>query len=90
MEEFKQKWEEWYGDLLPYYQWEELEYNGRRVLYVCGTTMIDSDGRCLASNVLQVIGYVDAEIALEEEEQQEIAELLKRQHGIENISFWSA
>ena len=90
MEEFKRKWEEWYGDLLPSYQWHELDYNGRRVLYVCGTAMIDSDGRGLASNMLQVIGYIDAEIAFEEEEQKEIAELLKRQHGIDNISFWSA
>ncbi|UCC60447.1 MAG: hypothetical protein JSW38_07175 [Dehalococcoidia bacterium] len=89
MEEFKRKWEEWYGDMLPNYQWCELDYNGRQVLYVCGTAMIDSDGRGLASNLLQVIGYMDTEMTVEEEVQREIAELLKGQHGIENISFWS-
>ena len=90
MEEFKRKWEEWYGDLLPDFQWYELEYNGRKVLYVCGTTIIDSDGRSLTADLLQVIGYADSEALLAEEEQKDIATLLKRQHGIENISFWSA
>ena len=90
MEEFKRKWEDWYGDLLPDYQWQELDYNGKRVLYVCGTAVIDSDGRGLMSEMLQVIGYVDAVMPLAEEEQKDIAELLKRQHGIENIYFWSA
>ena len=90
MEDFKRKWEEWYGDLLPDFQWYELDYNGRKVLYVCGTAIIDSDGCSLTADLLQVIGYADSKVLLTDEEQKNIAELLKRQYGIENISFWSA
>ena len=87
-EELKQKWEEWYGDMLDSYQWNELDYNGRKVLYVCGTTAIESDGRALYADVLQVMGYMDSEGQLDDVEQKEVTELLKGMHGVHNISFW--
>ena len=89
IEEFKQKWEDWYGDQMTDYQWNELEYNGRKVLYVCGSAVINSDGRDLCANLLQVIGYVDAEMALNEEEQKEATELLRGMHGVQHVSFWT-
>jgi len=89
VEDLKRKWEDWYGDLMAHYQWNELEYNGRAVLYVCGTAVIDVDGRSWASNMLQVMGYADSGTALGEEERGEIGQLLKGRHGIENVSFWS-
>lgn len=89
MEELKRKWEDWYGDFLTDYQWHELEYNGRQVLYVCGTAIINSDGCSLSSDLIQVIGYADSEKPLDEGQRKEITGLLKSQHGIGNISFWS-
>jgi hypothetical protein len=88
IEEIKRKWEDWYGDMVTSYQWNELEYNGRKVLYVCGQAMIDSDGRGLCADLLQVLGYVDEETALNEVEQKEIADMLRSMHGVQNISFW--
>ena len=88
MEDFKRKWEEWYGDLMAQYQWNELEYEGERVLYVCGMASIDIDGNTYSSQVLQVIGYMDSEQPLDEARQKDITQLLKDRHGIENISFW--
>ncbi len=88
MEDFKRKWEDWYGDLMAQYQWHELEYEGERVLYVCGMASIDIDGNTYSSQVLQVIGYMDSEQPLDEARQKDITQLLKDRHGIENISFW--
>ncbi len=88
MEEFKRKWEDWYGDMMAQYQWHELEYEGERVLYVCGTASIDIDGNTYSSQVLQVIGYIDSEQPLDETRHKEITQLLKDRHGIENITFW--
>jgi hypothetical protein len=87
-EEFKQRWEEWYGDMLDSYQWNEIDYNSRKVLYVCGTTVIESDGRALYADVLQVMGYTDSEGQLDDVEQKEVTELLRGMHGVHNISFW--
>jgi len=87
--EFKQKWEDWYGDLLSGYQWLEFEYKGRRVLYVCGRFELSDDGSRLASSFTQVIGYADSGQPLDEEEQKGVRELLKSQQGIDNLSFWS-
>jgi len=88
VEDFKRKWEDWYGDLMAQYQWHELEYEGERVLYVCGMASIDIDGNTYSSQVLQVIGYMDSEQPLDEARQKDITQLLKDRHGIENISFW--
>jgi hypothetical protein len=88
VEDIKRKWEEWYGDLMAHYQWNELEYNGRTVLYVCGTAVIDVDGRGFASSMLQVIGCADG-AALNGDEEAEIAGMLRKMHGTENVSFWS-
>ena len=88
MEEFKRKWEDWYGDMMAQYQWHELEYEGERILYVCGTAVIDIDGNTFSSGVLQVIGYMDSEQPLDETRQKEITQLIKDRHGIENITFW--
>ncbi len=90
VEDLKRKWEDWYGDLMAHYQWNELEYNGRVVLYVCGTAVIDSDGHGLASDLLQVVGCADGDMTFDEEERGEIARLLKGRHCIENVSFWSS
>jgi len=87
--EFKKKWEEWYGDLLSGYQWLELDYKGRRVLYVCGRFALSDDGSKLASSFTQVIGDLDSDKPLNEEEQNEIRALFSRQQGIDNVSFWS-
>ncbi len=88
--EFKKKWEEWYGDMLSMYQWQELEHKGRKLLYVCGRFMMSDDGSSLASTFTQVISYLDSKKPLTEEEQNEIKELFKCQQGIENLSFWTA
>ena len=88
--EFKKKWEDWYGDLVSGYQWNEVEYKGRRVLYVCGRFTLSDDGSRLASAFTQVIGYADSGEPLNEDEQKEIRGLFSRQQGIDNISFWSS
>ena len=88
--EFKKKWEEWYGDMLSGYQWLELEYKGRKLIYVCGRFSLSDDGSRFASNFTQVISYSDFKKPLNEEEQNEVRELFKCQQGIENLSFWGA
>jgi hypothetical protein len=88
--EFKKKWEEWYGDMLSGYQWNELEYKGKKLIYVCGRFSLSDDGNRFASNFTQVIGYADFKKPLNEEEQNEVRELFKCQQGIENLSFWGA
>jgi hypothetical protein len=87
--EFKKKWEDWYGDLLIGYQWLEMEYKGKKVLYVCGRFNLSDDGSRLGSNFTQVIGYLNSNRPLDEDEQKEIKEIFCRQQGIENVSFWS-
>jgi hypothetical protein len=89
VEDIKSRWEDWYGDMMAHHQWNEMDYNGRTLLYVCGTAVIDADGRGFASDLVQVIGCTDG-AELSEEERREIAQLLKGQHGIENLSFWSS
>jgi len=88
--ELKKKWEEWYGDMLSMYQWNELEHKGKKLLYVCGRFMLSDDGSSLASTFTQVIGYLDSKKPLTEEEQNEIRELFRCQQAIENLSFWTA
>ena len=90
MEEFKKKWEDWYGDLLGMYQWHELEYNGKEVLYVFGNARYTGDEASSSAGFVQVIGYVDSGASIAEEEQKEIEELLRRRHGLDNVCFWSA
>jgi hypothetical protein len=87
--EFEKKWEDWYADLLSGHQWLELDYKGRRILYVCGRFSMSDDGSRLASTFTQVIGYLDSDQPLNEEEQKEIKQLFCRQQGVENVSFWS-
>jgi len=88
--EFKKKWEEWYGDMLGMYQWQELEHKNRKLLFVCGRFTLSDDGSRLASTFTQVIGYLDSKKPLTEDEQNEIRELFRCQQGIENLSFWTA
>lgn len=89
MEDFKQQWDEWYGDVMPDYQWCELTYKGRKLLYVHGSAEISYGGDLGSSQLIQVIGYTDCEPSLNEEERKEIIEVFKREYGIDNISFWS-
>ena len=89
MEELMQKWEDWYGDVLTEYQWCELEYKGRKVLYVHGKAEISCGGGLLSSDLIQVMGYADSGLAIDEEEQKEITELFKSRQGIADICFWS-
>lgn len=87
--EFKKRWEEWYGDMLSFYQWQELEYKGRRVLYVCGRYSLSDEGSKYASTFTQVMGYADSDQSLNEAERKEIREMLCRQQGVDTISFWN-
>ena len=89
-DELKKKWEEWYGDMLSMYQWQELEHKGRKLLYVCGRFTLSDEGSRLGSTFTQVIGYLDSKKPLTEEEQNEIRELFRCQQGIDNLSFWTA
>ncbi len=89
MEDFKRQWDEWYGDVLPDYEWCELTYKGRRVLYMHGNAEIGYGGESESSQVIQVIGYTDYEPSLNEEERKEIVAVFKRDHGIDNVTFWS-
>lgn len=89
MQEFKEKWEDWYGDLLNMHQWHELEFKGREIAYVYGNTRYTGDEGAFSAGFIQVIGHVDSEESIDEEQQKEIAALLKERHGIENICFWS-
>ena len=88
MEDFKKKWEEWYGDLLTGYQWNELEYNDNCIFYVHGSTKYTGDEGPFCSDFIQVIGHVDTGASIDEEEQEEIRAMLKGMHGIDNVSFW--
>ena len=88
MQEFKQKWEDWYGDLLGMYQWHELDYKDRQIVYVFGNTRYTGDEGPFAAAFIQVIGYVGSEASLDEEEQKEITALLRDRHGLDNICFW--
>jgi hypothetical protein len=87
--EFKKKWEEWYGDILSGHQWSELEHNGKKLIYVCGSFTMGTDRDWFTSNFIQVIGYSDLKELLGEEEQKEIKELFKCQQGGETLSFWA-
>lgn len=89
MQEFKQKWEDWYGDLLSAYQWHELDYNGREILYVFGNSRYTGDEASFTAAFIQVVGYVDSGASIAEEDQQEIVQLLRSRHGLDNICFWS-
>jgi hypothetical protein len=88
MEDIRQKWEDWYGDLLSAYEWHELEYGDGRVLYVCGNSTYTGGEGSVSSAFIQVMGRVDSDVSLDEEAQGEIAQLLKSRHGIDNICFW--
>ena len=90
MQEFKDMWEDWYADLLTMHQWHELEYKGREILYVHGVTHHTGDDGAFPAAFIQVMGHLDREAPVSEEEQQEIMELLRGRHGLENICFWSA
>ena len=89
MDEFKLKWEEWYADMLTAHQWNELDYEGRKILYVCGTTRYTGDEGDFSSNFVQVIGWTDSGEHIVEEERDAILEILKSHHGMDNVSFWS-
>ena len=88
MEDFKRKWEDWYGDLLSAYQWIELEYKGKTILYVHGCTRYTGDEGPFSADFIQVIGHADSGESIAEDEHEEIRETLKGRHGIDNISFW--
>ena len=89
MQGFKDMWEDWYGDLLSTFEWHELEYNGREILYVHGISPYTGDDGDFSAAFVQVMGHLDPEAPINEEEQREITELLKSRHGIDSISFWS-
>ncbi len=87
--EFRKKWEEWYGDMLSGYQWCEFDYKGRKVLYVSGRFTLSDDGSRFASTFTQIMGYADSDEPFTEEERKEIKALFCRQQGVENVSFWA-
>ena len=87
--DFKKTWEEWYGDMVSDFQWQEIEYKGRKVLYVCGRAAVGDEDKRLNSGFTQVMGYLDPEELLNEEDQKEVKGLLKGSFAIENVSFWS-
>jgi hypothetical protein len=89
MQDFKEMWEDWYGDLVSMHQWHELEYNGREIAYVHGVARYTGDEGAFPAAFVQVIGHLEPEAPINEEAQREIAELLKSRHGIDNICFWS-
>jgi len=86
---FKKTWEEWYDDMVSDYHWQEIEYKGRKVLYVCGRATVGDEDKSLNSGFTQVMGYLDPEELLNEEERKEVKGLLKGSFNIENVSFWS-
>lgn len=88
MDELKAKWEDWYGELVSSYQWNEVEYKGRRVLYVCGRAFISGDDRALASEFIQVLGFIDSGASASEQEEKELSEFLRSRHAVGNVSFW--
>lgn len=87
--DFRKTWEEWYGDMVSEYQWHELEYKGRKVLYVCGRAVVGDEDRRLSAGFTQVMGYLNPEELLNEDERKEVKELLKNSFSTENLSFWS-
>jgi hypothetical protein len=90
MQELKAKWEEWYGDMVDMYQWQELDYQGKAIIYVHGNCILNLDEGNFSSYFIQVIGYKDSGETIEEREQQEVFQLLKDMHGMDNITFWTA
>jgi len=88
MEEFKQKWEDWYGELLNEYQWIELDYKDRTILYVQGSARYTGDEGLFPAGFIQVIGHAGSGESIVEDEHEEIRDILRDRHGIDNISFW--
>jgi hypothetical protein len=89
VQEFKEMWEAWYEDLLSTHQWYELEYKGREIPYVHGVSPYTGDDGAFSAAFVQVMGHLDSDAPISEEEQREITEILKSRHGIDNICFWS-
>ena len=89
MQELMYKWEEWYSDVVPDYQWSELEYKGRKLLFVHGRVEIACGGDPIPSDLVQVMGYVDTGQCIDEKEHEEMAEYFKKRFGVANLSFWS-
>jgi hypothetical protein len=88
VEDIKRKWEDWYGDQVSEYVWNELPYQDREVMYVSGRALIDIDGCQYASEFVQVMGWVDSEEPLSEQEQREVRDLLRGFCASDNIAFW--
>ena len=89
MQELKQKWEEWYGDVVDDYHWYEIDFNGNMLLYVCGSACYTGDEKSFPIGFIQVIGYPETNALIDAVDQEGIIALLKSTHGIDNISFWS-
>jgi len=88
MQELKAKWEEWYGDMVQMYQWHEIDHKGKDVLYVHGACVLDLDEGSYSSYFIQILGYVNSGELVAENEREELVDILKSMHGIDNISFW--
>ena len=61
MQGFKDMWEDWYGDLLSTYEWHELEYKGREILYVHGVSPYTGDDGDFSAAFVQVMWHLDPE-----------------------------
>jgi len=90
MEELKQKWEEWYSDMVDLYQWSEIDYKGKSVLCVSGCAKHTGDEGSFPAPFVQVIGCMDADSSICEEDKEEIAAILKKRHSIDNVTFFSS
>lgn len=90
MQDIKDKWEEWYGDMVDMYQWSEINCSGKTVLYVSGCAKYTGDQESIPAGFVQVVGCVDSDMPFSEEEKKEIAELLKGMYKVDTVSFWLA
>lgn len=89
MQDIKTKWEDWYGDMVSSYQWNEVDYNNKKVLYVFGCAKYTGDQGDIPAGFVQVMRYVDSELPIEGEAQREISNILKKMYRVETVSFWS-
>ncbi len=88
MQDIKEKWEEWYGDMVDMFQWSEIDCSGKTVLYVSGCAKYTGDEGSFPAGFVQVVGCTDSNTPFNEDEKKEITKLLKSMHKVDSIGFW--